>query len=115
MNEERDAALTDAVRDALRTVIDPEAGINIVELGLVYRIEITEGDAQAVRVDLTMTSPTCPMGDMILDEAQQAVSSVLPQGFSLDLQLVWEPAWGPERMSESARRTFGWDSDEDRN
>lgn len=111
MSDGQGSALVEAVRDALRTVIDPEAGINIVELGLIYRIEI---DAQVVRVDLTMTSPTCPMGDMILDEAQQAVSACLPEGFSLDLQLVWEPAWGPERMSEAARRTFGWDSDEDR-
>jgi metal-sulfur cluster biosynthetic enzyme len=115
MNEAQGVVLVEAVRDALRTVIDPEAGINIVELGLVYRIEIVDSDAQVVRVDLTMTSPTCPMGDMILDEAQQAVSSALPPGFSLDLQLVWEPPWGPERMSETARRTFGWDSDKVRN
>lgn len=111
MSEEQDSALVETVRDALRTVIDPEAGINIVELGLVYRIAL---EAQRVRVDLTMTSPTCPMGDMILDEAQQAVSACLPAGFSLDLQLVWEPPWGPERMSDAARRTFGWDSGEDR-
>lgn len=109
MKEEQDSALADSVRDALRTVIDPEAGINIVELGLVYRIDFVEGDTPVVRVDLTMTSPTCPMGDMILDDAQQAVSACLPEGFSLDLQLVWEPPWGPERMSETARRTFGWD------
>lgn len=99
-------ALIDAVRNSLRTVIDPEAGINIVELGLVYRIEL---DASVVHVDVTMTSPTCPMGDMILDEARDAVSAILSDGFSLDLKLVWEPAWGPERMSESARRVFGWD------
>lgn len=100
------ATLVERVRDALRTVIDPEAGINIVELGLVYRIEQV---GAAVLVDVTMTSPTCPMGDMILDEARQAVSAYLPHGISLDLQLVWEPAWGPERMSEKARQLFGWD------
>lgn len=106
ISEEQNAALSEAVRNALRTVVDPEAGINIVELGLVYRIAI---DDAAVHVDMTMTSPTCPMGDMILDEARQAVAAVLPQDFSLDLQLVWEPAWGPARMSDSARRLFGWD------
>jgi metal-sulfur cluster biosynthetic enzyme len=100
------AALVERVRDALRSVIDPEAGINIVELGLVYRIEQV---AAAMLVEVTMTSPTCPMGDMILDEARQAVSACLPDGVSLDLQLVWEPPWGPERMSEKARQLFGWD------
>lgn len=98
-------ALVERVRDALRSVIDPEAGINIVELGLVYRIEQVEA---AMQVALTMTSPTCPMGDMILDEARQAVTDCLPDGVSLDLQLVWEPPWGPERMSEKARQLFGW-------
>lgn len=101
-------ALAERVRDALRTVIDPEAGINIVELGLVYRIEV-DGNGTAIHVDVTMTSPTCPMGDMILDEARQAVSACLPEAVALDLQLVWEPAWGPERMSEKARQLFGWD------
>ena len=100
------AALVERVRDALRSVIDPEAGINIVELGLVYRIEQVEA---VMQVEVTMTSPTCPMGDMILDEARQAVSDCLPDGVSLDLQLVWEPPWGPERMSEKARQLFGWD------
>lgn len=99
-------ALVERVRDALRSVIDPEAGVNIVELGLVYRIEQVEA---AMQVEVTMTSPTCPMGDMILDEARQAVSDCLPDGVSLDLRLVWEPPWGPERMSEKARRLFGWD------
>ncbi|MFA7292937.1 MAG: metal-sulfur cluster assembly factor [Rhodocyclaceae bacterium] len=107
MPDEQGAALVEAVRDALRTVIDPEAGINIVELGLVYRIDVS---GSLVHVDLTMTSPTCPMGDMILDDAQQAVAFCLPEGTSLDLQLVWEPAWGPERMSEKARGHFGWDA-----
>jgi metal-sulfur cluster biosynthetic enzyme len=104
-------ALVDQVRDALRDVVDPEAGINIVELGLIYRIEVVEGAGQTVGVDLTMTSPTCPMGDMILDDARRAIESVLPAGYALDLQLVWEPAWRPEFMSDQARRHFGWDGD----
>lgn len=99
------SALVDSVRDALRKVIDPEAGINIVELGLVYRIVEREG---TVELDITMTSPTCPMGDMILDEAEQAVREVLPDGVTLELNLVWEPPWSPERMSDSARSHFGW-------
>lgn len=108
MQADEAAALEARVRDALREVIDPEAGINIVELGLVYRIEARPG---AVEIDLTMTSPTCPMGEMIEDEARQAVASVLPSGTNADLRIVWEPPWGPERMSEQARRHFGWDGD----
>lgn len=95
----------DAVRDALRRVIDPEAGINIVELGLVYAIEV---EAARVTIDLTMTSPACPMGEMIVDEAREAVEALLPPGASVDLRLVWEPPWTPACMSESARAHFGW-------
>ncbi|HNJ77185.1 MAG TPA: metal-sulfur cluster assembly factor [Azospira sp.] len=105
---EKAAALIERVRDALRGVVDPEAGINIVELGLVYRIEL---HAQSVEIDLTMTSPTCPMGEMIEDEARQAAAAVLPDGFAVDLRIVWSPPWGPERMSEKARKHFGWDGD----
>ena len=103
-----DLLLVERLRDALRTVVDPEAGMNIVELGLVYRLELVDGTAQ---IDLTLTSPTCPMGDMILDDARQAVAAVLPESVPLDLQLVWEPAWGPERMSDKARQHFGWQGD----
>jgi len=98
--------LVDRIRSALATVVDPEAGMDIVALGLVYRIDCRD---QAVEIDLTMTSPTCPMGEMILDDARAAVESCLPAGMSLHLSLVWEPPWTPERMSERARRHFGWD------
>lgn len=94
------------VRDALRGVIDPEAGINIVDLGLVYRVDI---DGSVVRVDLTMTSPTCPMGDLILDEVEQAIAAVLPAGWTQAVRLVWEPPWSPQCMSDKARSHFGWE------
>lgn len=99
-------SLVERIRRALATVVDPEAGVDIVALGLVYRIDC--GD-QVVEIDLTMTSPTCPMGEMILDDARAAVESILPAGMSLQLALVWDPPWTPERMSEPARRHFGWD------
>jgi metal-sulfur cluster biosynthetic enzyme len=100
--------LVERARDALRQVIDPEAGINVVELGLVYRIEPRDG---TLEVDLTMTSPTCPMGEMIEDDARQALTSVLPDGMLLTLSIVWDPPWTPACMSEKARRHFGWDGD----
>jgi metal-sulfur cluster biosynthetic enzyme len=93
------------VREALCRVDDPEVGVNIVDLGLVYRIDIT---AEVVRVELTMTTPACPLGELITDNARRAVGAVLPQTMAVDVALVWEPPWTPDMMSESARQTFGW-------
>ena len=95
----------EAVRDALRSVDDPEAGMNIVDLGLVYRIDVL---ADGVRVELTMTTPACPLGDLITDNARRAVSALLPDGVGVDIELVWEPPWTPARMSDAAKQTFGW-------
>jgi len=94
----------DLVRDALSTVIDPEAGMNVVDLGLVYGIEIAE---DRIHVRMTMTTPACPMGDMILDQAHAAISTVAPDA-AIELELVWEPPWTPQLMSENARGFFGW-------
>ena len=93
------------VREALCAVDDPEVGMNIVDLGLVYRIDIAP---ESVRVELTMTTPACPMGELITDNARRAVAAVLPQDVAVDVVLVWEPPWTPDLMSESARQTFGW-------
>jgi len=93
------------VREALRSVDDPEVGMNIVDLGLVYRVDITP---ESVRVELTMTTPACPMGELITDNARRAVAAALPQDLAIEVVLVWEPPWTPDRMSESARQTFGW-------
>jgi metal-sulfur cluster biosynthetic enzyme len=94
-----------AVRDALRQVVDPEAGLNVVDLGLVYRIDVAEG---LVQVDLTMTTAACPMADLIVDQAHDAIAGAVPSGTTIELQLVWEPPWTPERMSDLARDQFGW-------
>ena len=95
----------EAVREALRRVDDPEVGMNIVELGLVYRIDV---EPQRVHVQMTMTTPACPMGGMITDDARRAVGALLPEGAEVDIELVWEPPWAPEMMSDSANQTFGW-------
>lgn len=95
------------VWQALRRVYDPEVGINIVDLGLVYRLEWV-GDC--LQADLTMTSPACPMGESIASEAEAALQACLPAGCEVQLQLVWEPPWSPERMSEKARLELGWES-----
>ena len=95
----------DQVRDMLRKVVDPEVGINIVELGLIYRIESMPAH---VLIEMTMTSPACPMGDLIEDDARQELARGLPPGRQVELRLVWEPPWDPSMMSESARIHFGW-------
>lgn len=94
-----------AVREALHRVDDPEAGMNIVDLGLVYAIEVGEG---SVRVDVTMTTAACPLSDMIIEEARRVVSAIVPEGTAIDIRLVWDPPWTPDRMSGIAREHFGW-------
>jgi metal-sulfur cluster biosynthetic enzyme len=89
-----------AVRDALRTVIDPELGINIVDLGLVYGVEV---DADRVRIVMTMTSPTCPLGDYLKDLVETAVTEQLPDVRDVAVDLVTEPSWTADMMSDDAR------------
>jgi metal-sulfur cluster biosynthetic enzyme len=95
----------EAVREALRQVDDPEAGMNIVDLGLVYGVEVTP---DAVHVDLTMTTAACPMADMIVGEARDAIAAIAPVGATIDVRLVWDPPWTPDRMTGIAKEHFGW-------
>jgi metal-sulfur cluster biosynthetic enzyme len=95
----------EAVREALRQVDDPEAGMNIVDLGLVYGVEVTAG---SVDVDLTMTTAACPMTDLIVEQVRGAVEAIVPPGTAVNVRLVWDPPWTPERMSGIAREHFGW-------
>jgi len=90
-----------AVRQALSEVIDPELGVNIVDLGLVYGIEVHEA---RVRVVMTMTSPACPLGDYLKDLVDAAIKRRVPGVQEVEIVLVWEPAWDPDRMSDAARR-----------
>jgi metal-sulfur cluster biosynthetic enzyme len=93
------------VREALKAVEDPEAGMSIVDLGLVYAIDI---EPARVRVRMTMTSPACPVGPYLVDEAAAAIRAVAPEGTDVQIDLVWEPPWTPERMSAEAQSRFGW-------
>ena len=97
-----------AIRERLRGVMDPEAGFNIVDLGLVYRVAI---EPPRVIVEMTMTSPACPLGDMITGEAHEAIAPALPPGWSADIRLVWEPPWQPSMMSKAGKAHFGWNGD----
>ena len=95
----------DEVREALRSVDDPEVGMSIVDLGLVCGIDVTP---ERVHVEMTMTTQACPMSDLITDNARRAVVALVPDGVRVDIELVWEPFWTPDMMSEAAKQTFGW-------
>lgn len=93
------------VRQALQSVEDPEAGMSIVDLGLVYEISSEPG---RVRVEMTMTSPACPVAPYLVDESVAAIRAVAPEGTDVQVELVWDPPWTPERMSAQAQSRFGW-------
>lgn len=93
------------LRLALRTVVDPEVGINIVDLGLVYGIEVAPGE---VKITLTMTSPACPMSDLVIADVENAVRQRVSEEVQVNVDLVWNPPWDPSKMSDKARSTLGW-------
>jgi metal-sulfur cluster biosynthetic enzyme len=98
----------DKVREALKQVIDPELFVNIVDLGLIYEIKVDENEAGTsdVQVNMTMTSPACPAGPQLLGQSKDFVSRL--EGVSeVDVRLVMDPPWTPDRMSEDAKDTLG--------
>jgi metal-sulfur cluster biosynthetic enzyme len=93
------------VLEMLRQVIDPELGVNIVDLGLVYDVTIAaDGN---VEIEMTLTTPGCPLGGF-LDDQIRACLAQLPQVRGVAVTLVWEPPWDPTAMSDLAREQLGW-------
>ena len=100
------AVLTaDAVRQALRQVKDPELDMNIVDLGLVYDVEVDDGGL--VRINMTLTSPGCPAGPMITNDIYKVVRA-LAGVKDVDIDIVWEPYWTPERIDPKIRAMMGF-------
>jgi metal-sulfur cluster biosynthetic enzyme len=100
----------DMVRAALRNVYDPEIGLNIVALGLVYGVDVDQ-EGKEVKVDMTLTTPACPAGPMIMEGAQKEVMTlrdVHPQLEDVKINLVWTPFWNPSMMSEDAKAELGY-------
>ena len=94
----------DLVVEYLRGVVDPELGVNIVDLGLVYGVEIENNN---ITVKMTLTSPACPLGEVITEQVSKTLSR-LPWAASVKVQLVWSPCWNPRTMaSEDARMELG--------
>ncbi len=95
----------DVVFETLKTIIDPELGVNIVDLGLVYGVDIE--DEGGVTVRMTLTSPACPLGAVIQGQVHQALTK-LPWVKTPKVQLVWTPRWDPKQMcSEEVKMELG--------
>jgi metal-sulfur cluster biosynthetic enzyme len=95
----------DMVRESLReNVIDPDIGVNVVDLGLVYEIGMTDGIAE---ITMTLTTPACPLGPYIDSEVRSAVQDV-PGVNDIKVNLVWSPPWDPSMMSEEAKLELGF-------
>ena len=93
----------DAIVDALRGVVDPELNVNIVDLGLVYTVQSRDDE---VDVEMTLTTPNCPAAAEMPQMVENAVASVPGVG-QVNVNIVWEPAWTPDRMTEAARLQLG--------
>ncbi len=97
----------DAVREALKQVIDPELFINIVDLGLIYLVTVEEvEDKSNVKIEMTMTSPACPAGPQLISQTKTMVGG-LPGVGEVEVKLVMVPPWTPDRMTEDARDQLG--------
>jgi len=101
-----DPDLQPAILAALHRVIDPEMSLDIVELGLVYAVTAKPG---VVSVRVTMTSAACPVAEFIVDEIVVELRRELGDAVAVDVDLVWQPPWAPERMSDRARRIMAWE------
>ena len=91
------------VLETLKQVIDPELFVNVVDLGLIYKVDIAD---KTVSLDMTMTSPACPAGPQLVAQSKKAIES-LEEGTQANIQIVLTPPWTPDRMTEAARDHLG--------
>jgi metal-sulfur cluster biosynthetic enzyme len=96
----------DVAERVLRTIVDPELGIDVMSMGLVYDLRVGEGIG--VEVDMTLTTPGCPVSEWLPDEVDAALRGALP-GVAVSVTVVWDPPWTPERLSPDALRDLGFD------
>ena len=97
-----DEVLAD-LEEAMRDVVDPELGINVVDLGLVYGLNLEDGEnGKIALIDMTLTSAACPLTDVIEDQARNALVSA---GLATDIKInwVWNPPWGPDKITDDGR------------
>lgn len=96
--------LEEKIVEMIKTVYDPEIPVNIYDLGLIYRIEVKEDNS--VDIDMTLTAPNCPAADFMLEDVRQKVESIDGIG-AVNLQLVFEPEWSQDLMTEEAKLELG--------
>ena len=105
MDEKLRLELEEKIVRMLKTVYDPEIPVNVYDLGLIYRIEVNED--LSVEIDMTMTAPNCPAADFIVEDVRQKVDSI--EGIKqTDINLVFEPEWNNDMMSEDAKLDLGF-------
>jgi metal-sulfur cluster biosynthetic enzyme len=93
------------IESALRHVVDPEVALNIVDVGLVYAVTVTDVE---MHVQVTMTSAACPVTDVIVADIEAELDRVAATDMRIRVDVVWEPPWTPERMSARAKSVMGW-------
>lgn len=92
------------LREALYDVLDPETGVNLVDLGLIYDVAFENGEA---RVTMTLTTPACPAGGVMTEGVERRLLQ-FPEVSSVDVSVVFEPRWTPERITDEGRAQLGW-------
>ena len=100
------SALLEDLEEAMRDVVDPELGVNVVDLGLVYGLDVVDdSDNQVAVIDMTLTSAACPLTDVIEDQARQALTGGPGPGLVDDIRInwVWMPPWGPDKITDDGR------------
>ena len=94
------------VKKALKKIFDPEIPMNIVDLGLIYGYDWA--DDQHLKIRMTMTGPGCPVAGILAEEVQNAAAAAAKDVAEVKVEVVWDPPWGPEKMSDFAKRQFGY-------
>ena len=98
-------ALRQTIVDAQTRVVDPEVAMSVVDVGLIYGVTVSDDKLHLL---LTMTSAACPVADLIIEEIETELDRALPPILQIKVELVWEPAWSADRMSERSKRFMGW-------
>lgn len=100
------SSITDEACDALYQVFDPEVGLDIMTMGLVYNVEYKEKE-NLISVTMTLTTPSCPVGPMITTNVEEVLKSKFPE-IKNSIDLIWEPPWSTDMISEEGKRQLGW-------
>jgi metal-sulfur cluster biosynthetic enzyme len=102
------AIIEDSVYAALRQVVDPELFVNVVDLGLIYEVNIAQAEGKSnIHVKMTMTSPACPAAPQIIQEVKDVLAGFGEEVGQIDVEVVMSPPWTPDRMTEDARDELG--------